>query len=202
MVFQKPNPFPKSIYDNIAFGPRVLGVEEGSRRAGRAGAPPRCALGRGQEPAEGERLQPLGRPAAAPLHRALPRGRAGRAAHGRAGLRARPDLDDGDRGPHARPQARVHDRDRHPQHAAGRAGRRHDGVLQRRGRRGAGPAHRHPRRVRRRRRRSSPTPPTSGRRTTSRGGSDEGHAPGKSSTSSRRRSRRRARSSSARSAAA
>jgi phosphate transport system ATP-binding protein len=26
MVFQKPNPFPKSIYDNIAFGPRVNGV--------------------------------------------------------------------------------------------------------------------------------------------------------------------------------
>ncbi|HZD18483.1 MAG TPA: phosphate ABC transporter ATP-binding protein PstB [Actinomycetota bacterium] len=25
MVFQKPNPFPKSIYDNIAFGPRVAG---------------------------------------------------------------------------------------------------------------------------------------------------------------------------------
>ncbi|MFP5364495.1 MAG: phosphate ABC transporter ATP-binding protein PstB [Thermoleophilia bacterium] len=25
MVFQKPNPFPKSIYDNIAFGPRVMG---------------------------------------------------------------------------------------------------------------------------------------------------------------------------------
>ncbi len=28
MVFQKPNPFPKSIYDNIAFGPRVLGIKE------------------------------------------------------------------------------------------------------------------------------------------------------------------------------
>jgi phosphate transport system ATP-binding protein len=27
MVFQKPNPFPKSIYDNVAFGPRVLGIE-------------------------------------------------------------------------------------------------------------------------------------------------------------------------------
>jgi phosphate transport system ATP-binding protein len=27
MVFQKPNPFPKSIYDNIAFGPRVLGFD-------------------------------------------------------------------------------------------------------------------------------------------------------------------------------
>ncbi len=42
MVFQKPNPFPKSIYDNVAFGPRVLGrpkaeldeiVEESLRRA-------------------------------------------------------------------------------------------------------------------------------------------------------------------------
>jgi phosphate transport system ATP-binding protein len=28
MVFQKPNPFPKSIYDNIAFGPRVLGIKD------------------------------------------------------------------------------------------------------------------------------------------------------------------------------
>jgi phosphate transport system ATP-binding protein len=27
MVFQKPNPFPKSIYDNVAFGPRVNGVK-------------------------------------------------------------------------------------------------------------------------------------------------------------------------------
>jgi phosphate transport system ATP-binding protein len=28
MVFQKPNPFPKSIYDNIAFGPKVLGMKD------------------------------------------------------------------------------------------------------------------------------------------------------------------------------
>ena len=28
MVFQKPNPFPKSIYDNVAFGPRLLGVKK------------------------------------------------------------------------------------------------------------------------------------------------------------------------------
>jgi len=27
MVFQKPNPFPKSIYDNIAFGPRIAGYK-------------------------------------------------------------------------------------------------------------------------------------------------------------------------------
>ncbi|HEX8084251.1 MAG TPA: phosphate ABC transporter ATP-binding protein PstB [Solirubrobacteraceae bacterium] len=30
MVFQKPNPFPKSIYDNVAFGPRVLGAAKDS----------------------------------------------------------------------------------------------------------------------------------------------------------------------------
>jgi phosphate transport system ATP-binding protein len=29
MVFQKPNPFPKSIYDNVAYGPRVNGVKRG-----------------------------------------------------------------------------------------------------------------------------------------------------------------------------
>jgi len=41
MVFQKPNPFPKSIYDNISFGPKIAGfkgnmddlVEESLRRA-------------------------------------------------------------------------------------------------------------------------------------------------------------------------
>ncbi len=29
MVFQKPNPFPKSIYDNIAYGPRIHGIATG-----------------------------------------------------------------------------------------------------------------------------------------------------------------------------
>ncbi|MEA2057078.1 MAG: ATP-binding cassette domain-containing protein, partial [Actinomycetota bacterium] len=29
MVFQKPNPFPKSIYDNVAFGPKIAGVKTG-----------------------------------------------------------------------------------------------------------------------------------------------------------------------------
>jgi phosphate transport system ATP-binding protein len=31
MVFQKPNPFPKSIYENVAYGPRIHGLA-GSRR--------------------------------------------------------------------------------------------------------------------------------------------------------------------------
>jgi phosphate transport system ATP-binding protein len=31
MVFQKPNPFPKSIYDNIAYGPRLQGIRDTGR---------------------------------------------------------------------------------------------------------------------------------------------------------------------------
>lgn len=31
MVFQRPNPFPKSIYDNVAFGPRLYGVNDRKR---------------------------------------------------------------------------------------------------------------------------------------------------------------------------
>jgi phosphate transport system ATP-binding protein len=32
MVFQKPNPFPKSIFDNVAFGPRVLDLDDVDHR--------------------------------------------------------------------------------------------------------------------------------------------------------------------------
>ncbi|WP_242517697.1 phosphate ABC transporter ATP-binding protein PstB [Halobacillus sp. GSS1] len=28
MVFQKPNPFPKSVYDNVAYGPRIHGIKK------------------------------------------------------------------------------------------------------------------------------------------------------------------------------
>lgn len=31
MVFQKPNPFPMSVYDNIAYGPRIHGIKSKSR---------------------------------------------------------------------------------------------------------------------------------------------------------------------------
>ena len=33
MVFQKPNPFPKSIYDNVAYGPRIHGLTRGKAEA-------------------------------------------------------------------------------------------------------------------------------------------------------------------------
>jgi phosphate transport system ATP-binding protein len=36
MVFQKPNPFPKSIFDNVAFGPRVLGMPDVKERVEKA----------------------------------------------------------------------------------------------------------------------------------------------------------------------
>jgi phosphate transport system ATP-binding protein len=33
MVFQRPNPFPQAVFDNVAFGPRVLGTASGRRLA-------------------------------------------------------------------------------------------------------------------------------------------------------------------------
>ena len=145
----------------------------------------RCrALGRGEGPAEAERARALGRAAAAPLHRARARGRARGDPARRAGVRARPDLDRGDRGPDARAEARLHARDRHAQHAAGGPRRRHDRVLQPRGRRtatatGSSSSTTRPRR-------SSPTRPTSEPRTTSPDASDEGRASTESSSVSRR----------------
>jgi len=87
MVFQKPNPFPKSIYDNVAFGPRVLGMDG--------------SMDDIVERALIDAALSVGRTAATPLHRPLPRSRAGRAAHGRARVGPRPDRDDQDRGSHA-----------------------------------------------------------------------------------------------------
>ena len=69
MVFQKPNPFPKSIYDNVAFGARLAGHQGQPRRDRREGAAPGGAVGRGQGPAEEVGHRPVGRPAAAAVHR-------------------------------------------------------------------------------------------------------------------------------------
>src|SRR4051794_1510762 len=96
-------------------------VQRGDGRAGRGLADARGALGRGEGQAAPERPQPLGRAAAAPVHRAHdrrpPRGDPPR----RAGLGPRPDLDRQGRGADRRAEGRLHDRDRHPQHAAGGA---------------------------------------------------------------------------------
>ena len=93
MVFQQPNPFAMSIYDNVAFGLRLNRSQGNYDAAGRARAAPRRPLGRGQGQAQGERPVALRRPAAAPVHRPRHRHRADRAADGRALLGARPDRD-------------------------------------------------------------------------------------------------------------
>ena len=58
MVFQKPTPFPMSIYENIAFGIRLYEKlpKSGARRPGRDGAAARRAVGRGQGQARRQRL--------------------------------------------------------------------------------------------------------------------------------------------------
>ena len=86
MVFQKPNPFPKSIYDNVAYGPRINGdPQQGqAERDRRALAAPGRAVGRGEGPAGQVGPGPVRRAGAAAVHRPHARRRAGRGAHGRA----------------------------------------------------------------------------------------------------------------------
>jgi hypothetical protein len=90
----------------------------------------------------------LGRAAAAPVHRPGDRDPSRRDPDGRAVLGAGPDRHAADRGPDAGAALRLHDRDRHAQHAAGRAGLGPNGVLHGRGARGRRSPDRHDRRVR------------------------------------------------------
>ena len=93
MVFQRPNPFPKSIYDNVAWGLKVLGMkDELDERVERALT--QAALwDEVKDRLKASALVALRRPAAAALHRPCDRRRAGRRADGRAGVGARPDRD-------------------------------------------------------------------------------------------------------------
>ena len=142
MVFQKPNPFPKTIYENVAWGPRINGykgdmdelVERSLRRA--------ALWDEVKDKLQPAALGALRRPAAAPVHRAHDGRRARGDPDGRALLGPRPDrrrsqiedlMDD--------LKARVHDRHRHPQHAAGRARQRHDRLLHARRSASERPAH-------------------------------------------------------------
>ena len=121
MVFQKPTPFPMSIYENIAFGVRLYETLPRAELDGRVetGAAPRRPVGRGQGQARRQRPEPVGRPAAAAVHRPHRRGEARGHPVRRAVLGARSDLDRQDRGADRRAEAGLHDRHRHPQHAAG-----------------------------------------------------------------------------------
>ena len=96
MVFQKPNPFPKSIFENVAYGPRIHGlakskadldqiVEHSLQRAG--------LWNEVKDRLQRIRHRAVRRPAAAPLH--CPRRRRQPRSHsdGRAVLGARSDRD-------------------------------------------------------------------------------------------------------------
>ena len=86
MVFQRPNPFPKSIYDNAAYGPRVLrmkgNLDERVENALRQAA----LWDEVKDRLKRQRALALRRPTAAPLHRAGARRQPGRDPDGRAGL--------------------------------------------------------------------------------------------------------------------
>jgi phosphate transport system ATP-binding protein len=92
MVFQKPNPFPKSIYDNVAYGLRILGLkkdlDESVEKALRAAA-------------LWDEARALGRTTATTLYCSRDRRRARGHPARRARLGARPDCHLGDRGPDA-----------------------------------------------------------------------------------------------------
>jgi|GEM_PF-6220879 len=101
MVFQKPNPFPKSIYENVAYGPRIHGlasgkaemdemVERSLRRAGLWDE----VKDRLEQPGTGF----VRRSATAPVHRPRHRRAAGSDPHGRTLLRPRPHRHGEDRG--------------------------------------------------------------------------------------------------------
>ena len=86
MVFQKPNPFPMSVYDNIAYGHAWHPRPGASGRAG--GAVPQAGghLGRTQGPAAKKRHGAFRRPAAKAVHRARPGRSARGAAYGRGDI--------------------------------------------------------------------------------------------------------------------
>ncbi len=81
MVFQKPNPFPMSIYDNVAYGPRTHGSRKKTERDLAQG---RRHLGRGKGQTQKVRTRALRRSAAEALHSPCTCGEARSAAHGRA----------------------------------------------------------------------------------------------------------------------
>jgi len=92
MVFQKPNPFPKSVYDNVAYGPRINGAKRSEVSDIVEKALTQAAL---WDEVHGKLRQSAlalsGGQQQAVVHRPLPRGLSRRDPHGRALFRARPD---------------------------------------------------------------------------------------------------------------
>ena len=88
MIFQQPNPFPKSIYENVAFGPRLQGVTSKSDLDDIVEE----SLKRANLWKEVSNQLALGRSAAASVHRARACGATRCPSDGRALLRHRPHV--------------------------------------------------------------------------------------------------------------
>ena len=94
MVFQKPNPFPKSIYENVAYGPRIHGLAKNKAELDEIveSSLQKAALwNEVKDRLQRARHRPFRRPAAAPVHRARHRRQPGSDPDGRAVLGARSD---------------------------------------------------------------------------------------------------------------
>ena len=102
MVFQQPNPFAMSIYNNVAFGLRLNGFKGNTAEKVEKALRGAALWDEVKDKLQQERPVAVRRPAAAPVHRARDRHRAGSAADGRAVLGARPDRDAQDRRADAR----------------------------------------------------------------------------------------------------
>ncbi len=131
MVFQKANPFPMSVYDNIAYGPRVHGIKnrakldeivENSLRGAALWDEVKDRLKK-------VRAGPFRRPAAAAVHRPGPGGGAGYPVDGLAYLRPGSHLHPEDRRPDGGAEKGLHGDRGDAQYAAGRPCGGYDGIL-------------------------------------------------------------------------
>ena len=116
MVFQKPTPFPMTIYENIAFGIRLYEKISKSEMDGRVEKALRggALWNEVKDKLNASGLSPVRRPAAAALHRPHGRGAARGDPVRRALLGARSDFDRQDRGTDPGTGGGLHDRHRHP----------------------------------------------------------------------------------------
>ncbi len=120
MVFQKPNPFPKSIYDNVAYGLRVQGKDDDVDEQVHT-ALERAALqtrSRTNSTPPGSICRADNNSDCVSLERSP---RSGGHSDGRTCIRAGPGRHLENRGFGRGVSRRVHGRDRHPQHATGGA---------------------------------------------------------------------------------